>query len=369
MRLRELTAVSFRNYERLHFTPHSGCTILCGPNGQGKTNILEAICLLASGRSHRGAFDRELALWDGPGYRLEGEFEREGHIQHTVLVFDGRTKYAECEGVRQERLSNLLGRIAFSLFAPEDLSLVKGSPAERRRFLDMNLSQLSPAYLAALQAYQRALKQRNRAVGDWADGRAGRAEVELWDPVLVENGARVQYERAAYVTALAAEVHAVDAAIAPDHERLEVIYTPSVPAGDTLEELAGRFREELRRRQHRERRMRSTPCGPHRDDLRLSLQGRSLREFGSQGQHRSAVLALKLAEGVLLFQRSRTAPITLLDDFASELDEHRQAAILEMVGERGQVIITTTELTAPLAAVADKAVYRIERATLHEVPA
>lgn len=364
MRLRTLTLVSFRNYLQLTFEPHPACTVLCGRNGQGKTNILEAIGLLATGRSHRGARDRDLTQWDAQGYRLDAAcVDGEGELR-TVLVYDGVSKRAECDGVPQERLSTLLGRLPLSVFAPDDLAVVKGGPQGRRRLLDLNLSVLSSAYLTDLQVYTRVLRQRNRAVQDWVAGRASRDVVELWDAPLAESGSRLQIARAHYVAAIAVEAAAVYATVSGGREKLSVLYRPSIQADGTAEEIYATFLETLHSMRARERGTKATPCGPHRDDVELCFNEKAVREFGSQGQQRSVVLALKLAESAVLQQRSPTAPITLLDDFASELDEEHQAGILDTVRQRGQVIITTTELTAPLRAIKEKQVYRVEAGTV-----
>jgi len=366
MRLKHLTAVHFRNYERLHFVPHPVCTILCGQNGQGKTNVLEAIGLLATGRSHRGARDRELTYWGHAGYRLDGSFASAHGVVRTVLMFDGKTKRVECDAVTQERVSALVGRTPVSVFAPEDLVLAKGGPGERRRFLDMSLSQVSPSYLADLQVYTRALKQRNRALKDWVSARAGRDFVTVWDQQLIETGSRIVLARSSYVGALSAEVDSVHGLVSQERESLHVRYAASIPVAESVDTLTRNFITELERLRGLERAMAFTPCGPHRDDLILELNGRPLREFGSQGQHRSSVLALKLAGGAILQTRSSTAPITLLDDFASELDEQRQGAVLQTVKARGQVIITTTELTSPLRRLEDRSIFQVAEATLSE---
>lgn len=370
MQLQTLRAIAFRNYARLEWAPHPQCTIFCGRNGQGKTNILEAICLLATARSHRGARDRDLTMWDCPGYRLEGRFENgQGRPHQTVLVYDGTVKRAECDGVLQERLSAVLGRNPVSVFGPEDLGLVTDGPADRRRFLDVNLSQLSAAYVAHLQAYQRALRQRNRALQDVGARRGTEAAVRVWDEPLIESGSHVQRERAEFVRVIAEEAEREYAGLAQEREALRVSYAPSIDAAAEPGDLEAAFRAALAKRAVQERQQGRTLSGPHRDDVCLHLDDRSLRTFGSQGQRRSVVLALKLAEGFALQRRSGTPPITLLDDFASELDEGRQAAILDAVRMRGQVLITTTELTGPLRDVAERQVVRVEDGTLTEVPA
>ncbi len=366
MRLKSLRLLTFRNYERLAFTPHPHCTVLCGLNGQGKTNVIEAIALLATGRSHRQAKDRDLVQWGADGYRLDGEFAGATGALRTVLVYDGKAKRVECDDIVQERLSAVLGRTPVSIFAPDDLTLVKGGPAVRRRFLDMNLSQVNAQYLADLQWYTRTLKQRNRALQDWLRGEGERALVTLWDEQLVESGSRLQEARTHYVADLGIAAATVQQDVSGAREHLEVRYAPSVPLGASREEIAAHFRETLERLHGRERATGSTPCGPHRDDMHVALDGRPIREYGSQGQQRSIVLALKLAEGAVMQQRTPGAPITLLDDFASELDEQRQAGILETVRTRGQVIITTTVLTGPLQALADKRVVQVVQGTLCE---
>ncbi len=355
MRLRRLRLRSYRNYSRLDLEPGPGLNIFLGANGQGKTNLLEAVALLALSASPRARRAAELVAWGAREATVEAEVEAGGlRREVTVQVALGEGERSQrrilVDGVGKRAL-DLPGSFRVTLFWPDDLALVKSGPEHRRRFLNHFLVQVQPGYTRALSGYTRVLEQRNSLLRRISAGDASPGELEAWDPELLRLGAEIVKARAAAVASLAGLAAEEQLRIAAG-ERLEIEYLgpPDDFSGAVHKSLA----EDLRRG--------ATSVGPHRDDLKLLLNGREARGFASQGQQRSLVVSLKLAEARLVRARSGEPPVLLLDDILSELDGDRRRALLEAVGGEGQVIITATEAEsfAP-AAIAQAQVWTIEQ--------
>lgn len=306
-----------------------------GANGQGKTNLLEAVAMLALSSSPRARRESELVGPLGPGSRIEAEVEA-GEIRReisiTLNVEGERThRTIEVDGARR-RSVDLPGHFRVALFWPDDLGLVKAGPDLRRRFLNQMLVQVEPGYARALAGLRRVLEQRNSLLKRIAAGEGGDDMLDAWDAELVEVGAQIVDARANAVRELepvAARCHGRIAA----GERLEIRY--SGPPENLAEAVHNSRSEDLRRG--------STSVGPHRDDLVVLLGGEEARSFASQGQQRTAVVSLKLAEAALIEGRTGERPVLLLDDVLSELDSERRAALLGEVAAGGQVIITSVE--------------------------
>ena len=306
-----------------------------GANGQGKTNLLEAVAMLALSSSPRARRESELVGPLAPGSRIEaevetGEIRREINI--TLSVEGERTRRTiEVDGARR-RAFDLPGHFRVALFWPDDLGLVKAGPDLRRRFLNQLLVQVEPGYARALAGLRRVLEQRNSLLKRIAAGEGGDDQLDAWDAELVEVSTEIVGARANAVRELepvAARCHGRIAA----GERLEIRY--SGPPENLAESVHNSRSEDLRRG--------STSVGPHRDDLVVLLGGEEARSFASQGQQRTAVVSLKLAEANLIEGRTGERPVLLLDDVLSELDSERRAALLGEVAEGGQVIITSVE--------------------------
>jgi DNA replication and repair protein RecF len=350
VQLSTLRLTNFRNFadQRLEI-PAAGVAIL-GDNGQGKTNLLEAIYYLEIFRSFRGAPDDQLVRLGEEVFRIEGQVRREGEDRLIAAAYDRRRrkKKVTVDGAETERLGDAIGRVGVVVFSPSDVALISGAPSLRRRFLDILLSLTEPRYLGELQRYRQILLQRNSLLRTGADP----ALVAAWNPGLVRSGSRLVAARARWVAERApAFARRVDEISGGTVAALE--YEPSLPieaggAAPTTEEVGPLFLAQLERVAERERRRAVTLAGPHRDDLRMRAASGGggewvdLRTFGSGGQQRTAAVALRMVEGETLRERLDSQPIILLDDVFAELDEGRSTRILEWVEtERdAQVILT-----------------------------
>ena len=344
MRLSRLSLYHFRNLgvQELEFPPEG--VAIVAPNAHGKTNLLEAIYYLETFRSFRAARDEQLTAFGQPVFRLVGRFEGEDEQVEVTAAFQrvGPRKKVTVDGSEPDRLGDALGRTAAVVFAPSDVKVVAGGPAERRRFLDIVLSLASPGYLRALQQYRLVLAQRNAAL----KARSDRAAVAAWDDSLVSLGATVMKARRDWIAGSGDTFRAIYREISGSRPA-RIRYRPSVAdAADAERDLAERFTQALARSRSREKRLASTVVGPHRDEMGISLVAGSgdldLRTYGSGGQQRTGALALRLTEAATVREVRGKTPILLLDDVFSELDEGRSRRILELIegNLRHQVILT-----------------------------
>jgi DNA replication and repair protein RecF len=336
LRLRSLRLRNHRNYSELDLIPGPGVNLFIGANGQGKTNLLEAVAMLALSASPRSRKEIELVGPVAPMSKIEAEVESKGITAELAITLnvegDRARRVIEVDGVRR-RAFDLPGHFRVTLFWPDDLGLVKAGPELRRRFLNQMLVQIEPGYGRALAGLKRVLEQRNSLLKRIAAGEESGGDVlDVWDQELVALGTEVSSARAAAVRELepeAARCHAETAA----GESLEIEYEG--PPENLAEAVHNSLAEDLRRG--------VTTVGPHRDDLRVRLGGKDARAYASQGQQRTAVVSLKLAETALVTRRTGERPVLLLDDALSELDAERRAALLRQVAGEGQVIITSAE--------------------------
>jgi len=341
--LRTLRLENFRNYERHEIEFEDGLNFLFGPNGSGKTSILEAVSYLAVARSLRGSGDGEVTRWGAPGFGVGGDVVDGASSRSIVLRFTRASgKEVTVDGERIATLSELVGHLRVAWFSPEDTWITKGGPDARRRLIDLTLCQIEPEYLAALSSYRRTLRQRNEALLGWSPDDESDRLVQTWTDRLLEYGSRVIASRLALVPRLNEAVRRFHTAIAGD-DGLLLDYKSSVNPGESgeLGEIRKRFADAIDRGAAEERRRGFTLVGPHRDDVEVRLDGRLLRTFGSQGQHRTAAIALKLGEAAVLDEGGRGV-VVLLDDILSELDEARAQGLVELVSGLGQALMTST---------------------------
>jgi len=335
----------FRLYSRLAVRFVPGVNVLTGPNASGKSTLLEALGVLAVGRSFRGAGDQEMLQAGQTAYYLEGRFAGR-HGSHTARVVYSQTepgvagKAVTLDGNPVTRTAEMAGRIPLLSFSPDDLALVKGGPVERRRFLDALLGQTNPAYRDHLSRYQRTLAQRNALLSDMGARRTGAesaaTRLEPWDESLEAESAAVQGLRKEALTSLSPIAAAAFVSI--DTRVLDLEYRPD---------------EFDRRRRGEELRRGLTLSGAHRDEVVATVDGREARRFASQGQQRSVVLSLKLAALDFLEEKAGEKPVLLLDDVLSELDPRRSASLLPLL-LRGQTFVTTTDREALVRALVSK---------------
>lgn len=338
---------NFRNLRDGELFPCPGVNVIYGGNAQGKTNLLEGLWLFTGGHSFRGAKDVELPRLDtatgenAPTAALALDFFSEGREQKALLQFENGRRSSVINGVKKKTGSALVGKVCAVIFSPEHLLLVKEGPARRRGFLDGALCQIRPSYAGMLHVYQRALSQRNALLKDIGRFPELRDTLEVWDARLIQLGAAVMEERHRYVEKIAPQAQEIYRGISRGKEEFSLSYAPSprLSEGSSQQDWIELFKTELRRTEASDVRSGFTSVGPHRDDLEITLGGLSARMYGSQGQQRSAVLALKLAEAQALSQLTGETPIVLLDDVMSELDQSRQDYLLNHLHGR-QVFIT-----------------------------
>lgn len=342
--------------------PCEGVNVLLGNNGQGKTNVLEAMYLVCTGRSHRTRQDRELIRW-GAEFAMVGvqAQRRDGsHEVEIVLPTMGRRKI-RVSGQEISRSGELMGHVTGVLFSPEDLRTVKDGPAERRRFVDMALSQIRPAYYYALQRYARALKQRNEVLRMNAAAPSLLATLDSWEEQLAAAGAELMRYRRTYIERLSAEAAETHRGIADGREQLEIRYLPSVSDGDDVQSV---LKALFAARENDAWRM-TTSVGAHRDDVRIFVNGRDVRVYGSQGQQRTAALSMRLSELTVMHDELKEWPMLMLDDVMSELDPGRRRQLIARL--KGiQTFITCTD-AEDLAGAETGKVWRVDNGKCEEI--
>jgi DNA replication and repair protein RecF len=333
MRITQLDCTGFRCLDGFSFKPRPGLNVLRGANAQGKTTVLEAALFATTARSHRTGVERDLVRHDADQFHLRLQGERENGPADIAVHWWQGAKRVRVNGVAQSRVSDLLGRFNVVLFCPEDAALVRESASARRRFLDMEISQISPACLNALQQYRQALRQRNELL------RSPRPEADLiavWDEQLVRHGGVIMDRRGTFIERLAVHARAAHARIASGEE-LEIRYRPDVRPDDS-------FAEALERSRASDIRRGATGRGPHRDDMEILIGGHAARTSGSQGQQKTAALALRLAELELVREECGEYPVLMLDEVLAELDADRRSHLLAAIDDAVQCILTTTTL-------------------------
>ena len=365
MHVTNLSLRDFRNYERADIALDPGTTLFYGPNAAGKTTVLEALYFLATTRSPRAGADREVVRFEAQGdigvppfARLVADVKRaDGRVRLEAVVQrrqddEGALLGASVKTVRVDRRAvralDLVGNLRVVLFTPADVGLVTGPPAERRRYLDITLSQLDGRYVRTLSHYQKVVQQRNSLLRSWRESRrvprSADDELAFWDRELAMSGAYVLRERLRAVDELHALAGPIFRDVTARDVPLALRYQSSVagvPAGGDERAVEAAFLAHLKRVRDEEIGRGQTVLGPHRDDLLLSVGDVSVGAYGSRGQQRSATLALKLGEAELMRARSGDSPVLLLDDLLSELDAERRAHLLAAIDRPGQQTLVT----------------------------
>jgi DNA replication and repair protein RecF len=339
----------FRNYELLEIHPGPGLNILVGENGQGKSNLLEAIYMLATTKSFRASRDVDVVQAGHQEATVFAEVEYDGLPSRDleITISHSDRKSARVNGARTSRVIDLIGSLNAVFFGALDLRLVNGEPSSRRRFIDLAIAQTSAAYCIALAAYKRSVDHRNGVLREMRERPDLNASLDVWTDQIVRYGAPVIIHRTAFATELATLAAEAHAELSGGRETLAVRYAPSVPCAASDEgKVAQAFDEEVQRVRESEIRRGSSLVGPHRDDLRLIVDDLDARNFASQGQQRTVVLALKLAEMQFMHEHCRRPPIMLLDDVMSDLDDDRRARLLQHVRGKCQTFVTCTNLRA-----------------------
>lgn len=336
MIIKSLELENFRNYDSLKIEFSNGTNILYGDNAQGKTNILEAIFLSSTTKSHKGSKDKEIVNFH----------QEEAHIR-TYIVKDGleekidmhlrksKSKGIAINNQKIKKAADLLGLLNVVLFSPEDLGIIKNGPSDRRRFVDMELCQLDKFYLYNLNSYNKIVNQRNKLLRDLSMNPELKDTIHIWDSQLISFGNQIIDRRKKFIDQLNDIIFDIHKRLSGDKEELVIIYEPDV--------LKEEFEEKIRMNLFRDIKLKQTSVGPHRDDFSFKVSNIDIRKYGSQGQQRTAALSLKLSEIELVKKITKDTPILLLDDVLSELDNNRQNYLLNSI-DNIQTIITCTGL-------------------------
>lgn len=383
MYLKHLVLVNFRNYRQLDLAFPCPLTILQGPNAQGKTNLLEAVYLLATSKSPHAQTDQQLIAWSAgseplPFTRLMAEIEKRGEVRRLELIIaptqqaNGQMvfrKQIRIDGIPKRAL-DLLGELKVVMFWPEDIDLIAGSPAGRRRYLDVMLCQVDRSYCSHLLQYNQVLERRNRLLRILREAGGDLEQLAFWDAKLAEHGGALLARRLSAAAQLAGLAAEFQSQLTAGEETLEMRYRSTLPDWGTETssapaELAERLLDALTASRRREIAAGQTLTGPHRDDLLFTIDGYDLRAFGSRGQQRTTALALKLAEVEFIRRETGETPLLLLDDLMSELDEPRRRYMAQLLAGAHQAIITTTDLRDfPDAFLQQAEVWHVRQGTL-----
>lgn len=336
MIIKRLELADYRNYESLNLQFDKGTNILYGDNAQGKTNILEAIYVAATTKSHKGSKDNEIINFEKEEAHIRTYLEKdEIETRVDMHLRKSKSKGIAIDGQKIKKAADLLGLCNVVFFSPEDLNIIKNGPAERRRFVDMELCQLDSFYLYNLNHYNKIVNQRNKLLKDMYMNPDLKDTLTIWDSQLVSFGSKIIERRKVFAEQLNEIILGIHKKLSGGKEEILVFYNPDVSIED--------FEAKLKVNQERDIKLKQTTIGPHRDDFSFMIGKLDIRRFGSQGQQRTAALSLKLSEIELVKKIAKDFPILLLDDVLSELDSNRQNYLLNSIGDI-QTIITCTGL-------------------------
>nr|WP_263323979.1 DNA replication/repair protein RecF [Neobacillus sp. Marseille-Q6967] len=347
MYIEQLALKNYRNYDSLSVEFENKVNVILGENAQGKTNVMESIYVLAMAKSHRTSNDKDLIRWDQEYAKIEGRVQKSHSSLPLQLIISKKGKKAKCNHIEQQKLSQYVGNMNVVMFAPEDLNLVKGSPQVRRRFIDMEIGQVSPVYLHDMSQYQKILQQRNHFLKMMQiKKQTDQTMLEILTEQFIDMAVKIVMKRFEFLKLLEKWAKPIHQGISRGLESLEITYKPSVDVleDQDLSKMKTSFEEKFSKVRLREIERGTTLFGPHRDDLLFFVNGRDVSIFGSQGQQRTTALSVKLAEIELIHSEIREYPILLLDDVLSELDDYRQSHLLNTIQGKVQTFVTTTSV-------------------------
>ena len=346
MYLQHLYLINYRNYKNQEIHLNRGINILIGANGQGKTNLLEAVYYLSTGGNFRGNKDLELIQWGQPYFRLVGQMKKEGSdrcYDLEIYLDNEKNKQLKINGVKYKSMSELHNYLRVVLFSPDDLKIIKGSPAERRRYLDVVMCQMDKSYHRLIRDYERIVVQRNNLLKELQYKKQNHNQLAVWNQYLISYGSQIIFKRIQFLKLLVPMARKVQHELTQQAERFTVTYHCSMGAiGDfSVEQIQDLFQKIVEQKQEEEIMRGTTLWGPHRDDLIFYLNSMDLKRYGSQGQQRTGILSLKMAELQVFYKCFGEYPLLLLDDVMSELDDSRRQYLIEMVKKNQiQTIIT-----------------------------
>lgn len=336
MIIKSIKLENFRNYESLDLEFEKGTNILYGDNAQGKTNVLEAIYMSATTKSHKGSKDKEIIHFEKEEAHIRTNLDKDGmEYRVDMHLRKNKSKGIAINGQHLKKAAELLGLLNVVFFSPEDLSIIKNGPSERRRFVDMELCQIDKFYLYNLNQYNKIVNQRNKLLKDFYYNEDITDTLQIWNLQLVSYGKQLIERREKFVSQLNDIIFDIHKNLSGQKEELKIVYEPDTPKEE--------FEQRLASSRERDLKCKMTSVGPHRDDFCFLVNGIDIRKYGSQGQQRTAALSLKLSEIELVKRVTNDNPVLLLDDVLSELDSNRQNYLLNSIGDI-QTIITCTGL-------------------------
>lgn len=336
MIIKSLKLSNYRNYDELNILFDKGTTVLFGDNAQGKTNILEALYLCSTTKSHKGSKDKEIINFNKDEAHIKTIIEKDGlETKIDMHLRPSKSKIIAIDQNKIKKASELLGIINIVFFSPEDLSIIKDGPSERRRFADMELCQLDSFYLYNLNNYNKIINQRNKLLKDIYFDSNLKDTLNIWDSQLVSYGSKIIERRKSFADQISEIIRDFHSRLSGGKEKIKVIYEPNIEIEDYAAKLSASRERDISAKM--------TTVGPHRDDFSFIVNDIDIRKFGSQGQQRTAALSLKLAEIELVKKITEDTPVLLLDDVLSELDSKRQNYLLDSIGDV-QTVITCTGL-------------------------
>lgn len=348
MLLTNISLTNYRNYDEMSLSFSPKLNIFLGENAQGKTNLLESIYLLSFARSHRSSNEKEWIQWEQEFARIEGHLEKKASSLDLTMILSNKGKKTKINGLEQRKLSDYIGTLNVILFAPEDLSIVKGSPQHRRKFLDMEIGQINPQYLHNLSMFQTVLKQRNQYLKKIAFSHSkDPVYLDVLSEQLAQAASFVLYYRLQFIEKLEGWANTIHQKISFNKEVLTMTYKTQLSVDNTMtrDAIYETYVNELKQSEPRDLQQQTTSVGPHRDDILFFVNGQNVQTYGSQGQQRTTALSVKLAEIELINDEIGEYPILLLDDVLSELDDERQVHLMEFIENKLQTFLTTTSLT------------------------
>lgn len=347
MYIEHLFLENYRNYKQLDITFQNKVNVFLGENAQGKTNVMESIYVLAMAKSHRTSNDKDLIRWDEEYAKIEGRVNKRNGSIPMQLIIAKKGKKAKCNHIEQKKLSQYVGNMNVVMFAPEDLHLVKGSPQLRRRFIDMEIGQISPLYLHDSATYQKILQQRNAYLKLLqSKSTTDETMLDILTEQFIDVAVKIIAKRFEFLALIESWAKPIHEGISRGQETLKIIYKPSLDVSEDqqLSKMVEVFEQKYRQSKKREIDRGVTLFGPHRDDLLFLVNDRDVQIFGSQGQQRTTALSVKLAEIELIRSEVGEYPILLLDDVLSELDDYRQSHLLNTIQNKVQTFVTTTNI-------------------------
>lgn len=348
--MNKLTLFNFRNYRHQEVEFSNRRNLILGRNAQGKTNLLESVFLLSYMRSNRARRLGEVVMWGCPEASVQGSFEADGsRVKVKVKLGEGK-KEAEVNGQTVTRMQSAKGLVKTVFFSPDDLYLIKGEPSRRRDFFDEVMEGTGPMEVDLLQRYRHVVRQRNALLKNWERHGGGLSRIlEPWNMALIELGSRIAVERIQVLKGMSGLVGGLYEEVSGDRKEVSMVYEGAVdPECGTVEEASREMERSVEAAAEEEKRRRTTTVGPHRDEVKVLLEGREARYFASQGEQRTLAFCMRLGQKRFLEMETGKTPILLLDDVMSELDGERRRRVLSIAGGRSQVLMTATEVSTDL---------------------